>query len=164
MRGVEIPRPNSATASGSPAATSEPNTTSSTIAAAISPVVSGPGPPCAFWIGGPPSPISRASPLRSSAISISRSPVSSGTSEPGRSSCRRLTAIVPSSDTCGGAARLIPSSCPASAMKSFICSRIAGERAPASASHTTSTVSEETPSKRSATSSRASRESEPGTA
>ena len=93
-----MPRPNSATASGRPAATIEPKAISRITAAAIMPMPSGLPPSSAFWITTPPTAICTSSVLLCSASRISSCPVSGGTSQPrrvagaaSRRSCRRAT-------------------------------------------------------------------------
>jgi hypothetical protein len=120
------------------------------------------GPPSASRIGPPASATSRPGRLASSASSISRSAVSSGTCAGGRSSRRRAIAIVPSRDTCGGWALAMPSSRSASETNRSIRSLTAGVAAPPGASHTTSIVSAEKPSKWVDTIVRAVCELEPG--
>ena len=76
-----MPSPNSAVASGRPAATSVPNVSSSTTAAIARPTVSDEISPCwARATGWPPSSTRRPSRLAASAIVISCSPVALGTS------------------------------------------------------------------------------------
>ncbi len=91
----EIPRPMRAIASGRPAATTEPNAISSTIAAPKKPTPSGLDCSSARLIGSPPSLISRPSPSWACAASISCVPSSLVTSQPGTVSGRVVVAISP---------------------------------------------------------------------
>ena len=162
---LEMPSPNSAVASGSPAATTEPNVSSRTSAAMARPTISEEiSPPSAFAITCPPSSIRRPSPPARSASAISRSPVSGGTA-PGSSVIgSRRTPIVPSRETSAVAAaggRPMPSSPAASRARRSMRACTAGSAA-AGACHTTSTVSGLLAGKRSWRSCAAARDSEPG--
>ena len=160
---VEITKPNSAVARGRPAATIEPNAISRMNAAATKLATSELAPPCASRIGPPPSSIRRPSPLACSAIEISRSPVSVGTSHARSVSCRLRIAIVPSGDTRRRSARPTPSKREARTTKSSTRRLISGRTAPDGASHTTSTVSlDEAPPNRCAIRRAASSDSDPG--
>ncbi len=102
----EMPSPNSAVAIGSPEATTLPNVNSSTRAAIAKPTVSEEiSPRWALPIASPPSSTRTPSPLRSEAMSISRSPVSSGTAPGVTVSGSRATAIVPSRENSAELAR-----------------------------------------------------------
>ena len=163
---LEMPSPNSAVASGSPAATTEPNVSSRTNAAMARPTISEEiSPPSAFAITWPPSSIRTPSPPACSASAIRRSPVSAGTA-PGSSVIgSRSTPIVPSRETSAAAAaggRPMPSSPAAARASRSIRACTAGSAAPAGACQTTSTVSGLLAGKRSWRSCAAARDSEPG--
>ena len=97
IRPVEMPRPNSAVASGRPAATTEPNVSSRTKAAIAMPTASEEiSPVCALAITSPPSSIRTPSPSWCCASSMKRSPVAVGTAPGSSVSGTRRTPIVPS--------------------------------------------------------------------
>ena len=161
MSEAEIPRPKSAIASGSPAATIEPKATRSTIAAPSSPKPSGPLPPSAMRMGPPPRAMVSPSPLAPRARSMSRVPVESGRSHTRRSSSSVVLAIVRSGATRIGPALAMPSTRCAAVRKRFTRALVCGACAPAEAFHTTLTVSPERPGKRSASTLAARSDSEP---
>ena len=160
---LEIPSPNSAVANGSPAATSEPNVSSSTKPAIARPMTSEEiSPPCALAITMPPSSIRTPSPPARCARSISAVPVWSGIAPGSSVSGIRSTPIVPSRETSAavaGAARPTPSRLAASRTSRSIRGAAA---AASSACQTTSTVSGLRCGKRSSSSCAAARDSEPG--
>ena len=163
-----MPSPNSAAASGRPAATTEPKVSSSTPAAIARPTASEEiSPCCAFCTTLPPSATRGPPPaLACSARSSSAAPVSIGTA-PGDPvvSGNRTTPTVPSGDSSACAARTpvpMPSSRPAEASSASIRAVTGAAAAPAAERHTTSTVSAERWGKRSASSSAAALDSDPG--
>ena len=156
-----MPRPKSATASGSPAATIEPKATSSTIAAPSSPKPSGPLPPSAMRIGPPPSATVSPSPLAPWASSMSRCPLDLGTSHTRRSSSSVVLAIVRSGATRIGPALPMPSTRSAAARKRCTRARARGPCAPPGAFQTTVTVSPVRPGKCCASTLAARSDSEP---
>ena len=159
----EMPRPKSAVAIGSPAATSVPNVSTSTSAAIVRPTASEDSSlSCAEAITWPPISTRRPSRLAPSASEMRLVPVVWGTLSGFSVSDSRVTAIVPSRDTSAGAASPMPSSFVAAVTSESVRSLTLST--PAGARQTTSTVSDERPGKRSPSSSPARCDSEPGVA
>ena len=158
---AEMPRPKSAMASGSPAATIEPKAMSSTMAAPSRPKPSGPPPPSAMRIGPPPSATVSPSPLERCARSMSLIPVASGMSHTRRSSSSVVAAIVRSGAMRIGPAAPMPSRRSAWARKRCTRARVCGACAPSEAFQTTLTVSPVRPGKCCASTVEACSDSEP---
>src|SRR5829696_192161 len=144
----EIARPKTATTSGSPAATTDPNATRRMTAASSSPRPSGVPPSSALEMVLPPSSTWRPCPRVSSASLISSLPLSAGTFQLRVVSWISATAVFPSGEVRTPAGRPTPSRRSAFAKNASMRSRTAGLRAPASLFHTVVTVSPLRPPKR----------------